>query len=163
MVVLNYTYLHAFTRIYTLFLAGVHRGGAEARRGDWDWPQKTAKTKTGRGIRRRDRDSGRRGRSRSPEVEKGGRRNRRQPRMLSGQEVRSQPRHRTSGCARTRKLEKGDDAVGGTPTGGDRDGRGPPDVGKGGRRNRRQPRMVSAAWGGRTQTGGGSFGRTARE
>src|SRR5882724_5238955 len=33
MVVLNYTYLHAFTRFYTKFLTGVHRRGAETQRG----------------------------------------------------------------------------------------------------------------------------------
>ncbi len=48
-------------------------------------------------------------------------------------EYRIQPRHRTSGCAWTRKLEKGDAAVGATPTAGDRDGRDPRKVGKGGK------------------------------
>src|SRR5258706_4250363 len=48
-------------------------------------------------------------------------------------EYRIQPRHRTSGSAWTRKLEKSDDAVGATPTAGDQDGRGPRKVGKGGK------------------------------
>jgi hypothetical protein len=64
-----------------------------------------------------------------------------------------QPRHRTSGCAWTLKLEKGDDAVGGTPSGSDRDGRAPRKARSNGRhealkREKAAKRSLEPSWGG---------------